>query len=1249
VNRRKAFIISCLTPFCLLLPSVPLLAVPVRIAVISGEGERAPKAGVAELLTVELSRQDGVVVLERDEVWRVLSEHKLQAANLTCGAGAIQAGAILKADALVFVDRIGGSNSPRHRLQFLETPTGVILDSIFFEAENIEKSTAALLPTFGHALRWLRLPQPEKRYVGLLGYTAEQQKTNTEDLADALPALLAHELERSPNVLVVDREHLSSLQQEKELSGVQLRLALSTFLIEGEIRPTPGTPDTLDINTVIRPLAGANPPPPLIRMTTPRRDLPGFPPLLAARVLESIHAHPTVVTNADPAVEGEWFRQRAGHLQQYGETEKALAAAEAAYVLNPSPANASQLAPLVKASAYGKLGSGEPQKQAALRDLIRAVHLWQMLMDDRNAHTNVVTKYPEDRLNHKLLELSEKWQELRSDDGETRALYHELLVAVRHAEDTEVEFCRHLWPSAPYGRRHPPALGFTGKSYSYEDRGSTRYYASLSHYAFNERLSRAESAEDFVADAEHYLGGFLGMPGYTPPDVVWIVLYAPYCGQFWNDLNRRFPEEREKRKLLEWAEWTCRLESPHARVAGLYYDAELSKSLAPERSVRRARQMVDASRGLVRQYGDLPGLEGLVRSCVQCLPPAESKQVWDEVMYQSALDNLDARSFVDWCDYGLHIYPHVSGERTYEFLSRDEAFKLRWLDAAIKKLPPLDLARYRRTDDQDAINDVYNTLTGLRMMVRDHVKEPPPPEVSRYWDSYRVEEIQSPPHAAGARLDVFKRQDDQILAVWSEPGKPGARVLHSQVLDLDGRVAREFPLFDDTRPFQPPADPPKVADAACWLNRLYASAPGCGLIAFDASGATSIGKAQGLPGDDTSAIAVCGDTLLVGFATDYLGTLNLPDHIWHEIAYSRSLLKRNPLDGCSSRFRVIDALALPDRTAWILTEDPWALWKFDLRDGTLTNTAAASGCSHLAMDDGRLLCFPSAFVQEINPRTGKLLNVSVCGDTIHFTAPHLLMERDVISAGKGVTSGTVSSSGRSYAIGQGGLYLHKKELNRIFHLPLYSGGKQVQVDYAVRTSHDNAILAARSGLFWRLTDLHRIVSEEREASEAARMQEAFARTQTNRIPAAGVTSSSYAVVGTNAYPPALIQDGNACTCWASATNDVLGAWVEFDFGKPVRLTSVRIVNGWIDSESNPSLYPINHRARRLRCTDDSGNDIILDVADNHDPQFLPLPLVRPVRTLRFTVREIYRAEVESQDDPPWVTISEMTFFGNPAP
>jgi hypothetical protein len=743
-----------------------------------------------------------------------------------------------------------------------------------------------------------------------------------------------------------------------------------------------------------------------------------------------------------------------------------------------------------------------------------------------------------------------------------------------------------------------------------------------------------------------FLGQFLST-GYLSPDISWLVLSGPRLGTFWQDLCHRFSTNQERQKLLEWCEWVRRQDSPHFKLAGLYYEMELSRDVDDVRFRQLAREMIDQSRELVRQYGDVVVLDSLAKEAVCSLARPESLRAYQTAFFDPVLEVLDARSLVGWCDFNLRINPNSRG-LTRELLQLDEKYVLRWLDAAIGKLPPLDLARYRRTDVQDAINDVYITLTGLRMMVRDHVKEPPPSEVSRYWDSYRVEEIQPPPHAAGARLDVFKRQDDQILAVWSEPGNPGARILRAQVLDLDGRVVREFPLFNDTRPFQPPADPPKVADAACWRNRLYASAPGCGLLAFDASGATLIGKAQGLPSDDTSAIAVCGDILLVGFATDYLGTLNLSDHTWREIAYSRSLLKRNPLDGCSSRFRVIDALALPDHTALVCTDDPWGLWKFDLRDGTLINTGMASG-GNLRFAEGRLLSFSDSSVQEINLRTGKRLNVAVCGDPCHFTAPHLLMERDIISAGRSGASGTSSSSGRSYVVGHGGLYLHKKELNRIFHLPLYSDGRQVQVDYAARTSHDNAILAARSGLFWRLTDLHRIVPEEREASEAARAQEAFARTQTHRITAAGVTSSSYAVAGTNAYPPALIQDGNACTCWASATNDVLGAWVEFDFGKPVRLTSVRIVNGWIDSESNPPCYPINHRARRLRCTDDSGNDIILDVADNHDPQFLPLPLVRPVRKLRFTVREIYRSEVESQDDPPWVTISEMTFYGNPAP
>ena len=53
---------------------------------------------------------------------------------------------------------------------------------------------------------------------------------------------------------------------------------------------------------------------------------------------------------------------------------------------------------------------------------------------------------------------------------------------------------------------------------------------------------------------------------------------------------------------------------------------------------------------------------------------------------------------------------------------------------------------------------------------------------------------------------------------------------------------------------------------------------------------------------------------------------------------------------------------------------------------------------------------------------------------------------------------------------------------------------------------------------------------------------------------------------------------------------------------------------------------------------------LLDVEDHNDPQYLRPVFRKPVRRLRFTVVEIHESEVVDFEDPPWLNLSEITFF-----
>ena len=133
-------------------------AAPMRVAVVPGEGERAPKAGVAELLTSELSRQDGVVVLEREEVRRILAEQALSAAGLVDRATSIRAGRILHADAFLALERLGQGNDQQYRIKVIEARTGLVAGDRFVEASVLEQTPAAAAADLCRSLAWLRIP-----------------------------------------------------------------------------------------------------------------------------------------------------------------------------------------------------------------------------------------------------------------------------------------------------------------------------------------------------------------------------------------------------------------------------------------------------------------------------------------------------------------------------------------------------------------------------------------------------------------------------------------------------------------------------------------------------------------------------------------------------------------------------------------------------------------------------------------------------------------------------------------------------------------------------------------------------------------------------------------------------------------------------------------------------------------------------------------------------------------------------------
>lgn len=304
---------------------------PIRLAVIPGEGDRAPKVGIVELLTADLSKQDDLVLLERAEIGKVLAEEGLTAGGLADPKAMVKLARIVSADLFVFMERLTNTTPAALRIQITEATTGIALGSVLQPEKSFDTDRAELAQYLKQALAKVRAPEKDRRYVGILGFRSEEPGHALEGFAAALGSLLAVDLNRSPAVLLLDREHLDRLTQEHDLTGMDLKLRLSAVLLDGGIRRTPGTQDgTVTIAFKSFGVETLEP----ARIQVPIDDIVQSRKIIVEHVVRTLKTARPTEGQAAPEQEAQMFFRRASILSAHG--ENGVPAAEAAYALAPS-------------------------------------------------------------------------------------------------------------------------------------------------------------------------------------------------------------------------------------------------------------------------------------------------------------------------------------------------------------------------------------------------------------------------------------------------------------------------------------------------------------------------------------------------------------------------------------------------------------------------------------------------------------------------------------------------------------------------------------------------------------------------------------------------------------------------------------------------------------------------------------------------------------------------------------------------
>ena len=232
-------------------------AEPARLAVISGPAART--SGLADLLTAELSRADGVELVERDAIRAVADELVLAKA---LGAAAVAdrrtLGTALKADTLVCLGDAPDDNSIR--VVVCDTRTGARLGAVVVPAAgNAKSALAPAVVAFVNEVRG-RFPGGVTAVVGLSPFACGNLTHEYDHLGRTYADLLADALTAArPGLAVLEVDEARAIAAEQNLAGGEVA-RFTPAVVDGEYTATRAADGAAVIKVRVRVTAGKGEP-----------------------------------------------------------------------------------------------------------------------------------------------------------------------------------------------------------------------------------------------------------------------------------------------------------------------------------------------------------------------------------------------------------------------------------------------------------------------------------------------------------------------------------------------------------------------------------------------------------------------------------------------------------------------------------------------------------------------------------------------------------------------------------------------------------------------------------------------------------------------------------------------------------------------------------------------------------------------------------------------------------------------------
>ncbi|HBC88908.1 MAG TPA: hypothetical protein DCZ94_18350 [Lentisphaeria bacterium] len=294
---------------------------------------------VAELGT-SLSSDPNLVLLEREQINKILGEHELNLSVISNQVSRIQLGRLLKADILVLLEPNAAPTGGKSKDSFLavrnvESSTGIVLTS--YASFSPEKDPAGLEKAVRLAIQKTDRKAGKRYFLGFTGFSPAdvEKEGGLRGFCNALGMLVLNDLGQYPDIVVLERKDMKSLAEENKLTGKEASFQTSELFLGGEI--SLNFDGKLIVDASLKTTAGTKLK--AFKITGDRDDISGFRRQLVEQIGGELQSKSPSLRPFDPKYEAKVFWKEAYCRMYTRNIDQSSGLADAALALDDSPGN----------------------------------------------------------------------------------------------------------------------------------------------------------------------------------------------------------------------------------------------------------------------------------------------------------------------------------------------------------------------------------------------------------------------------------------------------------------------------------------------------------------------------------------------------------------------------------------------------------------------------------------------------------------------------------------------------------------------------------------------------------------------------------------------------------------------------------------------------------------------------------------------------------------------------------------------